>query len=76
MNTKLIRVNEGSIGDVSAYCMIDYHMDFTEVVNKLLKANNINYKLDSCSHGSTKYENDWRVVFTLKKQEARKNENN
>ena len=50
--------------------MIDYHMDFTQVVNKLLKANNIKYKLNSCSHGSTKYENDWRVVFTLKKQES------
>ena len=69
MNKKIVRV--------CAYSpdMIDYHMDFTETVNKLLKSNNINFKLSSCSYGGEDYEDDWRILFELKKK-ARSNNGN
>ena len=46
MNKKIVRVPIDSIGDVNGYSMIEYHMDFTETINKLLKSNNINVQLN------------------------------
>jgi len=62
MNKKIVRVCPDSPD------MIDYHMDFTETVNKLLKSNNINFKLLSCSYGGDDYTDDWRILFELKKE--------
>jgi hypothetical protein len=69
MNKKIVRIPIEEIGDVmSSYCMIDYHMEFTKVVNSLLKSNNIDFKLTSMSYGGEKIDNDWRILFELKKQ--------
>jgi len=69
MNKKIVRVPTCHVGDVgSGYDMIDYHMDFTRAVNKLLKANNINFNLSSFSYGGEGYEDDWRILFELKKK--------
>jgi len=66
MNKKIVRVPICHVGDIgSGYNMIDYHMDFTEIVNKLLKSNNINFNLSSCSYGG----DDWRVLFELKRKD-------
>jgi hypothetical protein len=62
MNKKIVRVCPDSLD------MIDYHMNFTETVNKLLKSNNINFKLLSCSYGGDDYSDDWRILFELKKE--------
>ena len=45
--------------------MIEYHVDFTETINTLLKSNHINYKLSSMSYGGD--DDDWRVLFQLRK---------
>ena len=65
MNKKIVRVCPDSPD------MIDYHMDFTETVNKLLKSNNINFKLLSCSYGGDDYTDDWRILFELKKEASK-----
>ena len=67
MNKRIIRIPEISVGDTCGYSMIEYHMEFTETINKLLKSNNINYKLSSMSYGSCETTDDWRVLFKLKK---------
>ena len=67
MNKKIVRVPIDSIGDVYGYSMIEFHMDFTKTINKLLKSNDINFKLKSMSFGGEKTDNDWRVLFELKK---------
>jgi hypothetical protein len=67
MNKKIVRVPIDSIGDVNGYSMIEYHMDFTETINKLLKSNNINVQLKSMSYGGEYSDSDWRVLFQLKK---------
>jgi|TARA_A100001391_G_scaffold161827_1_gene120816 hypothetical protein len=70
MNKRIVRVPITDVGDISGgYDMVEYHMDFTETVNKLLKSNNINFNLSSCSHGGEGYEDDWRILFELKKEE-------
>ena len=45
MNKRIVRVPIESIGDVYGYSMIEYHMEFTKVINKLLKSNKINFRL-------------------------------
>ena len=70
MNKKIVRVSCCEFG----YDMIDYHMDFTETVNKLLKSNNINFKLSSCSYGGEDYSDDWRILFELKKKVRKNND--
>ena len=67
MNKKIIRVPADSVGDVCGYSMIEYHMQFTETINKLLKSNNIPYKLSSFSYGGEYADSDWRVLFKLNK---------
>ncbi len=67
MNKRIVRVPIESIGDVYGYSMIEYHMDFTNTINKLLKSNNINVKLKSMSYGGEHLDSDWRVLFELKK---------
>jgi hypothetical protein len=47
--------------------MIEFHTDFTETINKLLKSNNIDFKLKSTSFGGEYADCDWRVLFELKK---------
>jgi|TARA_A100001011_G_scaffold260091_1_gene268579 hypothetical protein len=69
MNKKIIRIPEISVGDTCGYSMIEYHMDFTDIINKLLKVNNIDYKLSSMSYGRCETTDDWRVLFELKKGE-------
>ena len=69
MNKKIVRVPIDSIGDVNGYSMIEYHMDFTETINKLLKSNNINAKLKSMSYGGEYCDSDWRVLFKIEKGE-------
>ena len=69
MNKKIIRIPEISVGDTAGYSMIEYHMEFTEIVNKLLKSNNIDYKLSSMSYGRCETTDDWRILFKLKKEE-------
>ena len=69
MNKKIVRVPSESIGDVCSYSMVEFHMDFTETVNKLLKSNNINYKLKSMSHGGKKIDDDWKILFELKRED-------
>ncbi len=66
MNKKIVRVPEDSVGDTSAYCMIEYHMDITEKINQLLKSNKIPFKLTSESYGITEKTTDWRILFELK----------
>jgi len=66
MNKKIVRVPIESIGDVYNYSMIEYHMNFTATINKLLKSNNINFKLKSMSYGGEKMDSDWKVLFELK----------
>ena len=44
MNKRIVRVPIDSIGDVNGYSMIEYHMEFTKVINKLLKSNKINFR--------------------------------
>ena len=68
MNKKIVRVPVESIGDVSGYSMIEFHMDFTNTINKLLKSNNINAQLKSMSYGGEYLDSDWRVLFELKKE--------
>ena len=69
MNKKIVRVPVESIGDVSGYSMIEFHMDFTNTINKLLKSNNINAQLKSMSYGGEYLDSDWRVLFELKKED-------
>jgi putative aminopeptidase FrvX len=69
MDKKIVRVPEISVGDTCGYSMIEYHMDFTEIVNKLLKSNNIDYKLFSMSYGRTDTTDDWRVLFKIEEGE-------
>ena len=69
MNKKIIRVPRESIGDVYGYSMIEYHMDFTKTVNKLLKSNNINFKLQSMSIGGEYLDDDWRILITMEKRD-------
>ena len=69
MNKKIVRVPIDSIGDTCGYSMIEYHMEFTETINKLLKSNNINFKLQSMSYGGEYLDSDWRVLFKIKKGE-------
>ena len=42
-------------------------MNFTETDNKLLKSNNINFKLQSTSYGGEYLDEDWRILFKIKK---------
>ena len=66
MNKRIIRVPPEAQGDhLGHYNMIEYHVDFTETINKLLKSNHINYKLSSMSYGGD--DDDWRVLFQLRK---------
>ena len=65
MNKKIVRVPIDSIGDVNGYSMIEYHMAFTETINKLLKSNNINFKLQSMSYGGEYCDSDCRILFKL-----------
>ena len=67
MNKRIVRVPIESIGDVYGYSMIEYHMDFTETVNKLLKSTNINFKLQSTSYGGEYLDEDWRILFKMEK---------
>ena len=67
MNKRVVRVPEDSIGDTSAYCMIEYHMDITEKINQLLKINKIPFKLTSESHGTKEKKTTWRILLELKK---------
>jgi hypothetical protein len=69
MNKRIVRVPIDSIGDTCGYSMIEYHMEFTEAINKLLKSNNINAKLKSMSHGGEYCDSDWRVLFKIEKGE-------
>ena len=69
MNKKIVRVPVESIGDVYGYSMIEFHMDFTNTINKLLKSNNINAQLKSMSYGGEYLDSDWRVLFELKKED-------
>tara|TARA_R110000823_G_scaffold309084_1_gene433101 strand:+ start:464 stop:676 length:213 start_codon:yes stop_codon:yes gene_type:complete len=69
MNKRIVRVPIDSIGDTYGYSMIEYHMEFTEAINKLLKSNNINAKLKSMSYGGEYCDSDWRVLFQLNKGE-------
>ena len=69
MNKRIVRVPIDSIGDVNGYSMIEYHMEFTKVINKLLKSNNINFKLQSMSYGGEYLDSDWRVLFKIKKED-------
>ena len=68
MNKRIVRIPEISVGDTCGYSMIEYHTDFTETINKLLKSNNINYRLCSMSYGATESTNDWRILFELKNE--------
>jgi hypothetical protein len=68
MNKRIVRVPIDSVGDVCGYSMIEYHMEFTKAINKLLKSNNINFKLQSMSYGG-ELDSDWRVLFKIKKGE-------
>jgi len=67
MNKRIVRVPIESIGDVYGYSMIEYHMDFTKTVNKLLKSNNINFKLQSTSYGGEYLDEDWRILFKIER---------
>ena len=69
MNKRIVRVPIDSVGDVYSYSMIEYHMEFTKAINKLLKSNNINFKLQSMSYGGEYLDSDWRVLFKIKKGE-------
>tara|TARA_R100001163_G_C4927770_1_gene105071 strand:+ start:57 stop:266 length:210 start_codon:yes stop_codon:yes gene_type:complete len=69
MNKRIIRIPEIDVGDTCGYSMIEYHMEFTETINKLLKSNNINYKLSSMSYGRCETTDDWRVLFKIEKGE-------
>ena len=69
MNKRIVRVPVDSIGDVHSYSMIEYHMEFTKAINKLLKSKNINFKLQSMSYGGEYLDSDWRVLFELKKED-------
>ena len=69
MNKRIVRIPEISVGDTCGYSMIEYHMEFTETINKLLKSNNINYKLSSMSYGRCETTDDWRVLFKIEKGE-------
>ncbi len=69
MNKRIVRVPVESIGDVYGYSMIEFHMDFTNTINKLLKSNNINAQLKSASYGGEYLDSDWRVLFELKRRD-------
>jgi len=69
MNKRIVRVPIDSIGDVNGYSMIEYHMEFTKTINKLLKLNNIDFKFKSMSYGGEYLDSDWRVLFQLNKEE-------
>ena len=69
MNKRIVRVPIDSVGDVYSYSMIEYHMEFTKAINKLLKSNNINAKLKSMSYGGEYCDSDWRVLFKIEKGE-------
>ena len=69
ISKKIVRVPVMSTGDVFGYSMIEFHTDFTETMNKLLKSNNIDFKLKSTSFGG-EYDDDWRVLFELNKVES------
>jgi len=69
MNKRIVKVPVESVGDTCGYSMIEYHMEFTEAINKLLKSNNINFKLQSMSYSGEYLDSDWRVLFKIKKGE-------
>jgi hypothetical protein len=69
MNKRIVRVPIDSVGDVYGYSMIEYHMEFTKAINKLLKSNNINFKLQSMSYGGKYLDSDWRVLFKIERGE-------
>jgi len=68
MKKRIIRVPIESIGDVFGYSMIEFHMDITKTINKLLKSSNINFELKSMSYGGEYSDSDWRILFELKER--------